>query len=478
MQKPFPSRRRLRLPVLFVFAAAIALAAFGFGVYPVKGTARTGAPVRIGAPEPLRQASAISPYGPGFESELVNRFCRDASLRPEWVNVPDRETGFALLQKGDIDLLVGFWGDLPENAAAADAPADDPAVSLAAGKAYAHFNPVHISGAAVPRAPGEEAAASDASGIDALTRAFSALLPALFADERETADAPLFPVFSLAADAKGDTSREIMLLDPASSALWLPFMGDVSTRQVRAPTPYRWFWRDDGAMLAKNFTAFWEDSQRAGELTELTERYFGFLPRTLRQNDIMELADTLASRLPRYEESIKKAAQETGVPPLLLVAMIYQESRFNPDAVSATRVRGIMQLTAATAKMLDVDRKDPEEAIVGGARYLRDLWAKLESKVPDEWDRWFIALAAYNQGPGNVNKAIRLSRDLGGRGNTWADLKRALPLATTFRGREAKSFVEKIRYYHFILHGLVALAPAETQNFAPLLALAAGDGGH
>ena len=112
---------------------------------------------------------------------------------------------------------------------------------------------------------------------------------------------------------------------------------------------------------------------------------------------------------------------------------------------------------------------------MGGARYLRELWDQIGDKAANDWDRWFMALAAYNQGMSNVNRTIRLAQEMGKKGNTWADLKQAFPLSTTCRGVEAKFFVERIRYYNFILHGLVALAPAEAQDFAPLLGLAVAD---
>ena len=477
MQNRTRPRRQFWLSALFILAASILLLAFVPSVYPPeeRDVRKIGGPVRIGAPEPVRQATVISPYGPGFEFELVNGFCRDASCTAEWVNVPDKEAGFAMLQKNEIDVLVGFWGDLPEDASLKEN------TPITAGKAYAHFNPVRISGVTAPRPADQTSRANQVdlgapSAMDALARTFSALIPAFLSGGQNGSEEPPFPVFSLVEEGKGDSSKDIMLLDPASYALWLPFMGEVDTKQIRAQTPYRWLWRADGSVLAEDLETFWKNSKRDVELSELTERYFGFMPRTLRQRDILELADTLASRLPQYQEFIKKASQETGVPALLLVAIIYQESRFDPEAVSETQVRGIMQLTSATAKMLEVDRKNPEECIMGGARYLRDLWEKIGDKAVNDWDRWFMALAAYNQGMSNLNRTIRLSQELGGKGDSWADLKRAFPLSTTCRGVEAKSFVEKIRYYHFILHGLVTLAPAETQNFAPLLGLASGDG--
>jgi len=434
--------------------------------------------LRVGSPEPVRQASVLSPYGPGFEFELVSRFCHEAVATPEWVVVANKASGIAMLQRNEIDLLVGFWGN--ETHPPSEQGALDDTPSIAKGKAYAHFNPIRISGATtqLPDTIEEHAKTPpSAPPPHFLSRIFSAIFPA-FADVSAPPDQPKteqpLPVFSLVANGQ-EKGEDIVLLDPASYALWLPFMGDVRSKRIGQKMPYRWFWRSDSSPLAARLDDFWKNPARAGELAELTERYFGFLPHTLRQRDILDLAEALSTRLPKYETFIMNASRETGVPPLLLVAIIYQESRFDPDAVSETRVRGIMQLTTATADMLGVDRNDPEQCIIGGARYLRNLRDRVGKKTDNEWDRWFMALAAYNQGMSNLNRTIHLAQELGRKGDSWADLKYAFPLSTTCRGVEAKYFVERVRYYNFILHGLVALAPTETQNLAPLLGLAVAD---
>lgn len=477
MHKVFSHIRQIWLPLLLACAACALV--FALAPTEIAQDAREpwskGDVLRVGAPEPVRQATVISPYGPGVEYELVGKFCQDAPCEIEWVAVEDKAAGFAMLHRGVIDVLVGFWGDEPQ--IDTDAEADD-LPRIVGGKAYAHFNPIRITGANTPPTSPAQTGASQTdapASLGALGRMFSALFSA--PSKENTKETQPFPVFSLLAENNDESAGDIVLLDPASYALWLPFMGDVGAKQARAPMPYRWFWRVEDMELADELTAFWQHKDREAELKEITERYFGFLPRTLRQRDIMELADTLAERLPKYEKFILNASRETGVPPLLLVAIIYQESRFNPDAVSETKVRGIMQLTTATARMLEVDRRDPEQCIMGGARYVRDLFDRVGEKAKNDWDRWFMALAAYNQGMSNLNRTIRISQDLGGTGDNWADLKRAFPLSTTCRGLEARSFVEKIRYYNFILHGLVALAPTETQDFAPLHGLALSDGG-
>lgn len=451
------------------------------GLEPDRAPWKKGGVIRVGAPQPVRQASVISPYGPGIESELVEQFCAEASCTVEWVNVAHKEEGFALLQADIIDVLVGFWGNAPEKN---PDPGGASPPDIHGGLAYAHFNPIHIKGIDASQLPASRSPESDVpappspSVMAALSSTFSSLIPALVSADPlgQTEEATPYPVFKLLEDAPH--AGETVLMDPASYALWLPFMGDVSGRKGSEKTPYRWFWRDDASTLSQRLEAFWKDPARVEHMAEMTERYFGFMPPTLRQQDILELANTLAERLPAYEEFIERAAKETGVPPLLLVAAIYQESRFDPEATSVTRVRGIMQLTQSTARMLKVDRRDPEQCIMGGARYLRDLYEQTEGRAETEWDRWFMALAAYNQGPGNLSQSIKIAKRLGGEGTTWSDLKKSYPLARNCRGLEARSFVEKIRYYHFILHGLVALAPRETQDFAPLLSLALGGSGN
>ena len=400
--------------------------------------------LRVAAPAPERQPTAISAYGPGLEQEIVTQFCRTLGYTPAWITVADREEGLALVRSGKADVLVGFGGTAPPPAAPdADAASDaaaTPLANLVGGRTYAPFKPIRVKGVTTSQ--------TDVEPIDRV------------------------------ADADRDEDDDILLLDPAAYALWLPYLGAVQARQSNTSIAHRWFWRDDASDLSALLKHFWSDPDRDDELAELTERYFGFLPRLPRRAEVLELADAVTTRLPKYQDMILKAAKESGVPPLFLAAVMYQESRFDPQAVSETNVRGIMQLTMATARMLGVDRKDPEQCIMGGARYLRDLWEQVGDKGSSEWDRWFMALAAYNQGMGALNQAIRTSRTMGDSGRTWVELKRAYPLSTVGRGNEARAFVEKVRYYHFMLQGLIALSPAEMQDLAPLRDLAAvpGDG--
>lgn len=106
--------------------------------------------------------------------------------------------------------------------------------------------------------------------------------------------------------------------------------------------------------------------------------------------------DARAALLPPQTDAgtFQEAARAHGLPPALLAAVAWQESRGRDEAVSPRGAIGVMQLMPETARRLGVDPHDREDNIRGGAQYLRQQIDRFGS-VP-------LALAAYNAGPGAV----------------------------------------------------------------------------
>jgi soluble lytic murein transglycosylase-like protein len=98
----------------------------------------------------------------------------------------------------------------------------------------------------------------------------------------------------------------------------------------------------------------------------------------------------------QYLEAAKSAARKHGVPEDLFLRLVQQESGWNHVAVSTKGATGLAQLMPGTAELLNVDINDPEENLDGGAKYLRRMY--------DRFGDWKLALAAYNAGPGAVEK--------------------------------------------------------------------------
>ncbi|MGD8931987.1 MAG: membrane-bound lytic murein transglycosylase MltF, partial [Chromatiales bacterium] len=234
----------------------------------------------------------------------------------------------------------------------------------------------------------------------------------------------------------------------------------------------------EDSSLYKAMERFFKRIKKDGTLDQLIERHYGHMDRL----DFVESTTFLKhidERLPKYEGLFKKAAEDTGFDWQMLAAIGYQESHWNPDAESPTGVKGIMMLTLAAAKEVDVNnRVDPEQSILGGARYLRNVERKLPDRI-QEPDRLWLTLAGYNVGFGHLEDARILTQRLGDNPDKWSDVKQHLPKLSLkkwnktlkrgyARGKEPVNYVDNIRAYYELLKWQMAQQQPEPRPKAKL----------
>ncbi|MBW1742385.1 MAG: membrane-bound lytic murein transglycosylase MltF [Deltaproteobacteria bacterium] len=212
--------------------------------------------------------------------------------------------------------------------------------------------------------------------------------------------------------------------------------------------------------LLRKINKFFDKIKEDGTFDDIYSRYYA-KEDTFEYLDVKRFQERMQTRLPRYEKTIKEAADLYGFDWRLIVALIYQESQFNPWAKSFSGVRGLMQLTLPTAEDLGIENRiNPRESIMGGVQYFRELH-DLYDKA-SEPDRTRIALAAYNVGKGHVLDARRIASRKNLDPNKWSSLEKILPLLSEpryykksrfgyCRGREPVIHVQNIVTYYDIL---------------------------
>lgn len=216
---------------------------------------------------------------------------------------------------------------------------------------------------------------------------------------------------------------------------------------------------DDALRAAIN--DFFKMIRETGKFSKIYDRYYSRVD-IFDYFDLKKFHERIATRLPRYKSVIKNTADQYGFDWQMIAAVIYQESHFNPNARSHTGVRGLMQITQATAEEMGVaNRLDPTQSIQGGVRYLAKMVRRFDD-IEDRRTRLLFALASYNIGYGHVRDAQQIARQKGLDPDRWRSLKETLPLLRNrqyykntrygyARGTEPVRYVERILTYYDIL---------------------------
>lgn len=234
---------------------------------------------------------------------------------------------------------------------------------------------------------------------------------------------------------------------------------------ISEPQQLAWaFPRSKDMSLYEAAEAYLRRIRDDGTLQTIALNFFQPMPiEEVTAGDALMFTYRLENRFPLWEQDLRAAAEKFELDWKLLAAISYQESHWDPQAVSYTGVRGLMMLTLAAASEVGVsDRVDPKQSIYGGAQYFRNLLERIPARVTNPDDRLYMALAAYNVGLGHLEDARVLTQKNGDDPNKWADVRKYLPLLSKrqyytqtkhgyARGWEPVAYVKKVRNYRKIL---------------------------
>lgn len=173
-----------------------------------------------------------------------------------------------------------------------------------------------------------------------------------------------------------------------------------------------------------------------------------------------------SGKISRYDDILKEESEAIQWDWRLLASMVYQESRFNPEAISWAGAFGLMQLMPGTAKNYGVTMESsPRAQVKAGIQYIDWLNDRFRDIIPEEEERIKFILASYNIGYGHIQDARRLAEKYGSDPDIWHSnveewlLKKSDPKYYTdpvvkygyARGIETYNYVREVmeRYEHY-----------------------------
>jgi len=346
----------------------------------------------------------------GFEYELARHFAKKHKLRVEMVVPPSRGDLIPWLLEGKGDVI----------AASMTISSEREAQGVVFSRPYFKASEIVVTRADEPddRLKGPE----DLAGRTFVVRRSSSYWQTLealkgqgIALTLEAAPEDLETEEIIAKVATGE--YDLTVADSHLLDIELTWREDIRAAfPVSDPKPHGWAMRVSNPELRDAINQYMKKEYR-GLFYNITLKKYFKNPHTIRTH--IEFRASRTGELSPYDGLVQKYAGQFGFDWRLVVAQMYQESRFNPDARSWAGAVGLMQVLPRTAKSIGFrDVRTPDDGIHAGVKYLDWVRDRFDPELPVE-DRMWFALAAYNAGHGHVRDARRLARKLGLNPNRW-----------------------------------------------------------
>ena len=346
----------------------------------------------------------------GFEYELISKFAKDQGLRVEVVVPPGRDDLIPWLKEGRGDVVAASL-TITEERKKQGVPFSRP---------Y-HF----VSEILVARADEDEedlTGPADLAGRTVAVRRSSSYWTTLarlkesgIALKMEAAPEELETEEIIARVASED--YDLTVADSHILDIELTWRDDIRAAfPLGDPVAHGWAVREGDTQLLAAINVFLKKEYR-GLFYNITYKKYFKNARKIRRH--VEFRASRTGELSPYDDLVRSYADRYGFDWRLIVAQMYQESRFDPGARSWAGAVGLLQVLPRTAKGIGFENiSKPEDGIHAGVKYLDWVRNRFGTELPVQ-DRTWFTLAAYNAGYGHVLDARRLARKLGLNPDRW-----------------------------------------------------------
>jgi membrane-bound lytic murein transglycosylase F len=406
----------------------------------------------------------------GFEYEMAKAFAKEHRLRLEVLVAPSWERMLPMLLEGEADIAAAFL-----------TPSDNRrALGVQFSRPYSTASEVVVTRSDDERLQSLEDLAGRVFTVRESSSYWQTLAPLAqqygFTLRAAPEDEETETIIARVADGEYD----LTLADSNIIDIELTWRSDVrAAMPIGDPIHHGWAVRAQNTELLTAVNRYLKKQYRSAFYNLTYAKYFTSESR-IRQHKEERVDLNAEGEFSPYDDIVKRYAEQYGFDWRLLVAQMYQESRFDPQARSWAGAHGLMQVLPRTAKQMgfEGDLSDPEHGIHAGIKYLAWMRERFDPELP-VLDRMWLTLAAYNAGREHLRDARVLARRMGWKSNRWfGNVEQAMLLLSKkkyarkarfgyVRGHEPVNYVREIKLRYDAYVRYEEILACRTRTCAP-----------